>query len=254
MIIIDICQVKHAVDDGWSLFDDNDNGWSLFDDYDDGWSLFDDNDDGWSLFDDYDDGWSLCDDGWSLFDDNDDGWSLFDDNDCYFTGFDTLAMMGVLRDEESGICRLGRVGSATVASQVSVLYPPDSGKPGCHWLTGTPNPNRSVFKPFVFTADVTVPSLTASPTFQDDPAKTRPRFERLVDRAHPLYVAHRRINPLDDNFQHEPLRALLRGLEEGCVREVGEFMAQYDTSRENELHGLFADVVETEMKFYPTKQ
>jgi len=159
-------------------------------------------------------------------------------------------MMNILRDEESGICRLGATGSTTMASQVSVLYPPASGKPSCHWFTATPNPARSVFKPFVFTPDTSIPSLTVSPVFPDDPAKTSPRFQKSVNRGHMLYAAHQKINPLDDNFKQESLRNLLMGLESDCVKEVEGFLAEYDPSRVNDLEGLFGDAVETEMKFY----
>ena len=55
--------------------------------------------------------------------------------------------------------------------QVSVLFPPNSGKPDCHWFTATPDPNISVFKPFIFTPYVEISNYTVSPTIDNDPAK-----------------------------------------------------------------------------------
>lgn len=61
--------------------------------------------------------------------------------------FSVETMMGVLRDEESGINRPGG-DFPTSGSQVSTLGSTEA-RP-CHWFTATPGPARSVFKPFVF--------------------------------------------------------------------------------------------------------
>lgn len=55
--------------------------------------------------------------------------------------------------------------------QVSVLSPPGSAKPSCHWFTATPDPSISVYKPFVFTPHVQISHLTLSPIPDLDPAK-----------------------------------------------------------------------------------
>jgi secernin len=55
--------------------------------------------------------------------------------------------------------------------KVSVLSAAGSGKPHCHWFTATPNPQESVFKPFIFTPDARISQHTYSPVFDDDPAK-----------------------------------------------------------------------------------
>jgi len=60
--------------------------------------------------------------------------------------------------------------------KVSVLSAAGSGKPHCHWFTSTPNPQTSVFKPFIFTPAVRISHHTYSPTFDDDPAKVRTQF------------------------------------------------------------------------------
>jgi secernin len=63
---------------------------------------------------------------------------------------DPIIMMEILRDHSTSICMHGNV--RTTASQVSHL----SEKNSIHWLTGSPHPCVSLFKPFI------VP-------FQDDP-------------------------------------------------------------------------------------
>lgn len=57
------------------------------------------------------------------------------------------AMLGVLRDEDSQICRRpGTSAFPTAASQASLLAPSSC----CHWFTATPDPVKAVFKPFLF--------------------------------------------------------------------------------------------------------
>jgi len=69
------------------------------------------------------------------------------------------AMVGVLRDEGSGICRRpGTSAFPTAASQASILCL-DSAR---HWLTSTPDPTRAVFKPFVFGSQHMVTDFTKS--------------------------------------------------------------------------------------------
>jgi secernin len=68
---------------------------------------------------------------------------------------DPRAMMHILRDSSSGICMCGGGGFRSNGAQVSWLVPP-----GCddrqqqqqaqHWFTATPDPQRSIFKPFSF--------------------------------------------------------------------------------------------------------
>ena len=72
--------------------------------------------------------------------------------------FGVREMVTVLRDEESGICRVPGPGQAfpTQGSMVSLLGPSSH----CHWFTATPLTNRAVFKPFIFGRGETVTSLT----------------------------------------------------------------------------------------------
>ena len=163
--------------------------------------------------------------------------------------FDVKSMFRILRDVDSGICRVGHATSATVASQVSALYPASSTRPSCHWLTATPNPTCSVFKPFIFCAGVVASPLTVAPSFgADDPAKVIPRFQRKVDRRHELYKAHEVLSPLSETEVERPLAATLSSLEVQCVTDVAEFMREFNPSKIGELKELFKDIVETEVK------
>lgn len=134
---------------------------------------------------------------------------------------------------------------------MSVIQAPGSASPSCHFFTATPNPARSVFKPFIFTPNVKIGTLTKSPDYGgDDPVKTKPRFQKKVDRQHPLYKAQAKVNPMsagsDDN---QVLLNTLRSLEDQCVSEIESFLASSNGVTE-ELGDLFKDVVESEIKFY----
>ncbi|NXE03237.1 SCRN2 protein, partial [Chaetorhynchus papuensis] len=97
-------------------------------------------------------------------------------------------LMSILRDKPSGIC-VDAEGFRTAGSMVSVL-PRDPALPCVHFFTATPDPSRSVFKPFVFVAGVKAAPQVRSPTFLQDPAKRIPRFQSSVDRRHELYRRH----------------------------------------------------------------
>lgn len=155
-------------------------------------------------------------------------------------------MFSILRDEPSGI----NFGSGSVGSQVSVLPPTGSKIPAAHWFTATPDPALSIFKPFVFCPSVVFTPMTQSPTIENDPAKSKPRFQRTVDRRHPLYQAHEKFLPMRGAHCDPIVVKTLTELEENSVRDLDTFLAAYDESKANELSDLFKDVVESEMKFY----
>ncbi|XP_075211977.1 secernin-2 isoform X2 [Lycorma delicatula] len=156
--------------------------------------------------------------------------------------FSVEDMFKILRDNNICFPVSDSLSSATTSSQVSVLAVPESGKPSVHWMTGTPDPSLSVFKPFIFTPNVKISHHTVSPKFDDDPAKVVPRFQKSVDRAHNLYRLHQsavngRINVL----------ALLQEMEEGCVQDVEDFIAAFQPGQSlSEFDELLKDVVETE--------
>jgi len=136
-------------------------------------------------------------------------------------------MLTVLRDTESGICRDDSASCPTAASMVSVL-PPSS--PPHHWLTATPSPHHSVFKPFVF----------CGPLSRGSPWTISP--DSAADRSHTLYRLHKKALS-----SPSPPLPLLRSLEQQCITETE---AALQSSPLAELAGLYADCVESELKFY----
>jgi len=117
--------------------------------------------------------------------------------------FSALDMMSILRDEQSGIC----MSDSTAGSQVSVLKRNLSKKANqlyeCHFFTATPNPQTSLFKPFIFSDKVELGPLTVShPNALD------------TNRVHPLYVVHR-------NATREQLEDIrLRNFERDAIIEI----------------------------------
>ncbi|XP_010183582.1 PREDICTED: secernin-2, partial [Mesitornis unicolor] len=159
-------------------------------------------------------------------------------------------IMAILRDKASGIC-VDSEGFRTAGSMVSVL-PQDPAVPCVHFFTATPDPSRSVFKPFVFVANLKpVPQVT-SPTFRDDPAKRIPRFQSTVDRRHKLYRQHQAALELMERDQERGQRLLetLRELEKQGLEGMNALLGGTVTPHPEELADLFFDCVEAEMKFY----
>ena len=72
------------------------------------------------------------------------------------SGVGPREMMEILRDKQSGICMCDDDGFRSNGSQVSLLRAPGAsggggcGRPSVHWLTATPDPSRSLFKPYIF--------------------------------------------------------------------------------------------------------
>ncbi|KAI7799781.1 secernin-2 [Triplophysa rosa] len=154
-------------------------------------------------------------------------------------------MMSILRDKASGIC-MDSEGFRTTGSMVSIL-PRKPDMPCIHFFTATPDPSRSVFKPFIFSENMRSVSMVVSPHYgPDDPVKTQPRFQHQVDRKHELYKAHQ--TALTNSDAAVSLQETMRNLESQCVEEIeamlrGEIQGQ-------ELGDLFFDCVDAEIKFY----
>ncbi|NXC78090.1 SCRN2 protein, partial [Anhinga anhinga] len=158
--------------------------------------------------------------------------------------------MAILRDKASGIC-VDSEGFRTAGSMVSVL-PRDPALPCVHFFTATPDPSRSVFKPFVFVAGLKPVPQVRSPTFRDDPAKKIPRFQSTVDRRHELYCRHQAALELmeRDQEQGQKLLQTLRDLEKQGLEGMNALLRGTVAPRSEELADLFFDCVEAEMKFY----
>ncbi|KAL8176066.1 UNVERIFIED_CONTAM: Secernin-2 [Gekko kuhli] len=160
-------------------------------------------------------------------------------------------IMTILRDKASGIC-VESEGFATTGSMVSVL-PQDAHLPCVHFFTATPDPSRSVFKPFVFVPGITPFPQVQAPRFGDrDPIKERPRFQSRVDRQHELYRRHQLVLEALDSHQAEcqKIQECLQGLEQQALEAVKNLLAGSFTLKTQELADLFFDCVNAELQFY----
>ncbi|XP_060051766.1 secernin-1 isoform X2 [Erinaceus europaeus] len=160
-------------------------------------------------------------------------------------------MIDILRDKASGVC-IDSESFLTTASVVSVL-PQNHSSPCIHYFTGTPDPSRSIFKPFIFVDDVKLVSKTQSPRFgEDDPAKKEPRFLEKPDRRHELYRAHEwaRTVLASDQEQGHALRKTMLELEKQGLEAMEEILASSDPPDPAEVGDLFYDCVDTEIKFF----
>ena len=161
-------------------------------------------------------------------------------------------MMAILRDEDSGI----NMGDRTCGSQVSLLSPAVASAPNipsCHWLTGTPNPSISLFKPFIFGPDSKIGDLATSPDLGDeDPRIVKPRFQKVVDRRHPLYKGQQKL--LDYLGKDDPKGAMIvqniKDLELNCIADIDEILKNFDESSFSKVKQLFEHMCNIELNFY----
>ncbi|XP_035263075.1 secernin-3-like isoform X1 [Anguilla anguilla] len=158
-------------------------------------------------------------------------------------------MMGILRDKESGINKQGAF--MTTGSMVSVL-PRDPSLPGVHYFTGTPDPERSVFKPFIFVEDVQQLGMTRSPCFgHEDPVKKQPRFQSKPDRKHPLYLRHEVAAAViaTEKEQGNKIVQNMRKLEEEKMAEMEQLLSGGVEDSSVLVH-LFSRATEEEINVY----
>ncbi|XP_032727291.1 secernin-2 isoform X2 [Lontra canadensis] len=166
-------------------------------------------------------------------------------------GITAEVMMDILRNKESGIC-MDSGGFRTTASMVSIL-PRDPTQPCVHFLTATPDPSRSVFKPFIFGAGATPAPQVVSPTFgARDPVRTQPRFQTQVDRRHSLYLGHQVALGLMESGQDrgQQLRQKQRDLEQEGLEAARRLLAGEWAPPPQELGALFQAFVERESQVY----
>nr|XP_016812719.3 secernin-1 isoform X1 [Pan troglodytes] len=160
-------------------------------------------------------------------------------------------MMNTLRDKASGVC-IDSESFLTTASGVSVL-PQNRSSLCIHYFTGTPDPSRSIFKPFIFVDDVKLVPKTQSPCFgDDDPAKKEPRFQEKPDRRHELYKAHEWARAIieSDQEQGRKLRSTMLELEKQGLEAMEEILTSSEPLDPAEVGDLFYDCVDTEIKFF----
>ncbi|XP_071388052.1 secernin-3 [Centroberyx affinis] len=158
-------------------------------------------------------------------------------------------MMDILRDKDSGINMEGMFMST--GSMVSVI-PTDPALPGIHYFTATPDPDRSVFKPFVFVNDIKQLMQTCSPSYGlDDPVKKKPRFQSKPDRKHPLFVKHEVVAAIIETNKErgKKIKQNMRQLEKEKMAEMENLLS--DGVQDSALlENLFSDSVEEEMSVY----
>jgi len=148
--------------------------------------------------------------------------------------FSVFDMISILRDDQSGICMSAEGGFFhTTGSQVSVLNPTSKKTQlnACHFFTGTPNPKTSLFKPFIFSDNVELGSLTVST-----------RSEATPNAVHPLYVAHQKAT----REQLEDQR--LREFEHEGIVEILNKLKSTENDGDDTYENLFYDAVSAEIE------
>ncbi|XP_069809357.1 secernin-2 [Dendropsophus ebraccatus] len=161
------------------------------------------------------------------------------------------SMMQLLRNKESGIC-MDSGGFRTTSSMVSVL-PRCPHLPCIHLLTATPDPSRSVFKPFVFGPRVTQVPRVLSPTFgENDPLRQTPRFQTQVDRRHELYRHHQRALEASEGKENtqQNLQDKQKKMEAENLLLVNNILSGTPTPDLSDLSDLFLSCVEKEVALY----
>ncbi|XP_039763683.1 secernin-3 [Pararge aegeria] len=146
--------------------------------------------------------------------------------------FNVQDMFNILRHKESGICRSCDDTFPTQGSQVSSL---STNTMSVHWFTATPDPSVSYFKPFVFTPNAQVSSLTESPK--------EPKREHNLYKLHDQHVVRANNDKVSNS---------LREMEQGCLSEIEYFIQKYEQSEKtiDELDNLMKKCVEAEVKLY----
>lgn len=150
-------------------------------------------------------------------------------------------MFAVLRHEEVETCPSGFV---VASSQVSLLprsTAADSNPVGTHWITATPTPSLSFFKPFVFGGGAGALEGTATVAGTD---------------GHLLWVAHRRFRGrlAAGEGKAGAARENVRQLEASCAADVDQLTrstnADDAAASANPSTSLFQHLVDLEINFY----
>ncbi|XP_023234153.1 secernin-2-like isoform X1 [Centruroides sculpturatus] len=161
--------------------------------------------------------------------------------------FSERHMMKILRDTTSGICMCS--GSfVSTASQVSVL-PSIASKVFCyHFFTATPDPLRSMFKPFMFIPNIQFTEKTVSPTYMDpkDSTKIKSSYEKYLDRSHYLYKVHRRI--YSNLLGERELQNKLKKLEDQYIEKTRKLAE--DELESSSKASVYTDAVNAEIELY----
>uniref|UniRef100_A0A8D2INY5 Secernin-2 n=1 Tax=Varanus komodoensis TaxID=61221 RepID=A0A8D2INY5_VARKO len=160
-------------------------------------------------------------------------------------------MMTFLSDKASGIC-VDTEGFCTTGSMVSIL-PQDCHLPCIHFFTATPDPSRSIFKPFIFVPNITSFPQVKSPNFGDkDPIRETPRFQSQIDRRHDLYQQHQLALEIMNHNQHkcQRLQEIMQKFQRQILEAMKNLLAGSSTLKPQELADLFYSSVDAELKLY----
>lgn len=162
--------------------------------------------------------------------------------------FNVEKMFKVLRDKKSGICRPASDPFHTSGSWVSSLSTKDSTRPSCHWVTATPDPSVSLFKPFVFSPAPVLSEYTTSPVFRDDPAKKEQRFQFKVDRRHTLYKLHETALKISNRQTLQELQ----NVEKDILQDTNSILQRVENTSNDisTCNDLFKNAVEREINIY----
>ncbi|XP_077392708.1 secernin-3 isoform X2 [Festucalex cinctus] len=159
-------------------------------------------------------------------------------------------MMDILRDKDSGINMEGMF--MTTGSMVSVV-PVDPALPGVHYFTATPDPERSIFKPFVFVENMRVElKETTSPSYgPHDPVKKKPRFQSKPDRKHSLFTKHEVVAAFIETYKErgERMTRRMRKLESERMKQMEQIL-YHGVEQPDTLLDLFPSTVRDEMELY----
>ncbi|XP_018531290.1 secernin-3 isoform X1 [Lates calcarifer] len=158
-------------------------------------------------------------------------------------------MMDILRDKDSGINMEGTF--MTTGSMVSVI-PTNPDLPGVHYFTATPDPESSVFKPFIFVKYAKDLKETTSPSYgPDDPVKKKPRFRSKPDRKHGLFVKHEVMAAIIDTYKDRGQKIIenMRQLEKAKMTEMEKFLSD-GIEEPDFLVNLFSSSIQEEMATY----
>ncbi|XP_039197904.1 secernin-1 isoform X1 [Crotalus tigris] len=160
-------------------------------------------------------------------------------------------MIDLLRNKAEGIS-VDSDSFLTTASMVSVL-PQNLTSPCIHFFTGTPDPSKSIFKPFIFVDGVKIVPKVQSPIFgSEDPVKKIPRFQEKPDRRHELYKAQQQARLVLDSDEEKghTLRRIMLNLEKQGLEAMEGILSSSEILDSSEIEDLFYDCVDTEIKFF----
>ncbi|KAG7501969.1 hypothetical protein JOB18_010782 [Solea senegalensis] len=174
------------------------------------------------------------------------GKKLLEKNNGHITA---ETMMDILRDKDSGINMEGMF--MTTGSMVSVI-PTNPHLPGVHYFTATPDPQRSVFKPFIFVKYAHQLKQTTSPSYGlNDPVKKKPRFQSKPDRKHELFIKHELVADIIDTNKDrgKKITDRMRQLEKETMTKMEEILSR-GIVQPDFLVNLFPNSVQDEMAVY----